>query len=355
MGKGNKIMRFIIICGRIVGISCGLVTIFSKVRDILTSETPAEKRRNDEESYKRKRKMDEEAHKAKEEITLEVFEKKKRIIENYKYNNQQENCNNSGDNTFERRKSVSLKGILENAPNDTGEVSIIGKYLSKNGFLMIYSPDGEGKSSLATQMCLDIANGTPCLFLSEDERNNTPKQTIIQYDNETEEDDYLSRYGKLENVPDNFNIIKESFDNIEDLCRDISAQAENTEGDLCISLDSLTTIIPSLSKRDVNKLFNRLKELQHSLKKAGRALSFILINHTTKDRETFYGSSLVGNITTCRLALQPCDLGSEYKVIKVEKMRKTSEYTREFIVKRVEEPWLHYEFHSRVNECNWVK
>ena len=92
--------------------------------------------------------------------------------------------------------------------------------------------------------------------------------------------------------------------------------------------------------------FKRLKELQRKYKNnEGRYITVLIINHSTKDQDVFLGDSRIGNITNCRLALLPCDKGDEYKIVKVEKIRKKG-CKESFIIKRVEEPWLHFEYDS---------
>lgn len=348
--KKNKWLETAIIIGKVLGIAASVVSIANGLRRLFTSESPSKKREEDEKSYERKQQIKLQAHQEKLKAETASYEEKCKIDAKYKNTAQSEQADTFSNDYSVTREERSIFDIVNN-PTVASNISLIRNYITPGGITMIYSPDGNGKSCISSQICLHIAKGEPCLFLPEEERVPLEQQYVLSYDIETEDDDFVERYGGIaEELPkDRLKVISDGFSNLDEFFNDLVERIDSLEGNVFVNMDSLSTALPSMYGNDSYVFFKRLKELQRKYKNnEGRYITVLIINHSTKDQDVFLGDSRIGNITNCRLALLPCDKGDEYKIIKVEKLRKKG-CKEAFIIKRVEEPWLHFEYYSSLS------
>ena len=345
--KTNKWLKIAIIIGKVLGIAASAVSIANVLRLLFTSESPSKKREEDEKSYERKQQIALQAHQEKLKAETASYEEKRKIDAKYKNGTQFEQADTISEESTQPVKGRSIHDIVNN-PTCEHDTSLIRNYISKGGITMIYSPDGNGKSTIGLQICLDIANGDPCLLLPEEERTPLEPQHVFSYDIETEDDDFVERYGGIaDKLPkERLEIIDEGFDSLDEFFYDLVERIDSVEGNVVINLDSISMVLPSLNGSDPLIFFRRLKKIQRDYKNnEGRYITVLIINHSTKDHEVFLGSSKIGNITTCRLAILPSEKGDNYKIVKVEKLRKSGS-KESFIIRRVDEPWLHFEYDS---------
>lgn len=346
--KKNKWLETAIIIGKVVGIGASVVSIANGLRRLFTSESPSKKREEDEKFFERKQQIALQAHQEKLKAETVSYEERRKI--NAKYNAQSEQADTFSNDCFVTREERTIFDIVNN-PTAASNISLIRNYVTPGGITMIYSPDGNGKSCISSQICLHIAKGEPCLFLPEEEREPLEQQYVLSYDIETEDDDFVERYGGIaEELPkDRLKVISDGFSNLDEFFNDLVKRIDSLEGNVFVNMDSLSTALPSMYGNESYVFFKRLKELQRRYKNnEGRYITVLIINHSTKDQDVFLGDSRIGNITSCRLALLPCDKGDEYKIVKVEKLRKKG-CKESFIIKRVEEPWLHFEYYSSLS------
>ena len=345
--KRNKRLEAAIIISKVIGIGASIVTIAKNIKYLCTSESPAKKRKEDERTYERKKQIALYAHQEKLKADTASYEERCKIDAKYMNAAKSEQVDTYSDGYSFKREERSIFDIVNN-PTIASNVSLIRNYITPGGVTMIYSSDGNGKSCLSSQICLHIAKGEPCLFLPEEERVPLEPQYVLSYDIETEDDDFVERYGGVaEELPkDRLKVISDGFSNLDEFFNDLVERIDSLKGNVFINLDSLSTALPSMYGKESYVFFKRLKELQRRYKNnEGRYITVLIINHSTKEQDVFLGDSRIGNITTCRLALLPCGKGDEYKIIKVEKIRKKG-CKESFIIKRVEEPWLHFEYDS---------
>lgn len=345
--KTNKWLKIAIIIGKVLGIAASVVSIANVLRLLFTSESPSKKREEDEKSYERKQQIALQAHQEKLKAETASYEEKRKIDAKYKNAAQSEQADTFSNDYSVTREGRSIHDIVNN-PTCEHDTSLIRNYISKGGVTMIYSPDGNGKSTIGSQICLDIANGDHCLLLPEEERTSLEPQYVFSYDIETEDDDFIERYGGIaDELPkERLEIIDEGFDSLDEFFYDLVERIDSVDGNVLINIDSISMVLPSLNDSNSLKFIRRLKKIKRDYKKnEGRYITVLIINHSTKDQEVFLGSSKIGNFTTCRLAILPCEKGDDYKIVKVEKIRKKG-CKESFIIKRVEEPWLHFEYDS---------
>lgn len=347
MKKDNNINNYLNIACKALGAVVSIVTIAKGIKQLCTSESPAKKRKEDEKFFERKQQILVQAHQEKVKADTASYEEKRRIDAKYKNATHPDQAITISDEQPQPREGRSIHDIVNN-PTCEHDTSLIRNYISKGGVTMIYSPDGNGKSTIGSQICLDIANGDPCLLLPEEERTSLEPQYVFSYDIETEDDDFIERYGGIaDKLPkERLEIIDEGFDSLDEFFYDLVERIDSVDGNVLINLDSISMVLPSLNGSNPLIFFRRLKKIQRDYKNnEGRYITVLIINHSTKDQEVFLGSSKIGNFTTSRLAILPCEKGDDYKIVKVEKLRKSGS-KESFIIRRVDEPWLHFEYDS---------
>lgn len=347
MKKDNNINKFLNIACKALGVGVGIVTIVKGIKQLCTSESPAKKRKEDEKFFERKQQIALQAHQEKLKADTACYEEKRKIDAKYKNTAQSEQADTFSNDYSVTREGRSIHDIVNN-PTREHDTSLVRNYISKGGVTMIYSPDGNGKSTIGSQICLDIANGDPCLLLPEEERTPLEPQYVFSYDIETEDDDFMERYGGIaDKLPkERLEIIDEGFDSLDEFFYDLVERIDSVDGNVFINIDSISMVLPSLNGSEPLIFFRRLKKIQRKYKnEEGRYITVQIINHSTKDQDVFLGSSKMGNFTTCRLAILPYEKGDDYKIVKVEKLRKSGS-KESFIIRRVDEPWLHFEYDS---------
>lgn len=251
---------------------------------------------------------------------------------------------------FKAPTPVTLNQTLSLPRPDFSALSLWGKLLLMGDSLILYSSDGQGKSTLAMQGCIDIANGSRVLFLPLEETPHAPKkQTVYYYDAELTNDDIQMRYGAEGNVfPDNLYRISDTFNSVDELFKDIENRISLNE-DCTICIDNLSGILPVSSPTLARDFFIRQKAIKDKALANEHRLTFITVTHTPKTKpgevnEQFYGSAHIGNLAATRIGFFPTCAGDDYKMIKVEKNRKFQKGDKVIVVKRVSEPYPHFEF-----------
>ena len=159
--RENKWVDGIFIFSKIVGIGTGIISIAIGNNKLCTSESPSKKREEDEKSYERKQQIALQAHQEKLKAKTASYEEKCKIAAKYKNTAQSEQADTFSNDYSVTREGRSIHDIVNN-PTCEHDTSLIRNYISKGGVTMIYSPDGNGKSTIGSQICLDIANGDPC-------------------------------------------------------------------------------------------------------------------------------------------------------------------------------------------------
>lgn len=253
---------------------------------------------------------------------------------------------------YRHTMSETLNQTVNRPRPDFVSLELWGKLLFMGDSLILYSSDGQGKSTLAMQGCIDIANGSRVLFLPLEETPHAPKkQTVYYYDAELTNDDIQMRYGAEGNVfPDNLYRISDTFNSVDELFKDIENRISLNE-DCTICIDNLSAILPVSSPTLARDFFIRQKAIKDKALANGHRLTFITVTHTPKTKpgevnENFYGSTHIGNLAPTRIGFFPTCIGDDYKMIKVEKNRKFSKGDKVCVVKRESKPYPHFEFHS---------
>lgn len=234
---------------------------------------------------------------------------------------------------------------------DVSELQMCGELLSKGDTMILFSPDGEGKSTLAAGMCIDIASGAKTKLLPESMvlYENKP-QPVLMIDKELNYYDMRMRYG-LDNYrfSDNLYRLKSNISSVDEMLAYIEKFVDEKKSDVTICIDNLSAIIPPNSASAFIELFKKQKMIKDKAMSNGYHVTFIIITHSKKTEsgrvsEDFYGSSYIGNLSSTRIALLPTRLGKDYKMLKVQKNRKFAVRDEVIVIKRVTTPYLHFEY-----------
>lgn len=261
---------------------------------------------------------------------------------------------------FEPPKEETLDEIC-NKPGRDYE-ALVGKWLGRGDCLILYGAPGIGKSSIAMNMCIDIAKGeVPSIVPPEDSTTKcTLPQTIFYYD--AEKLNYKLRYGKgCNGFPKNLRILGGCFPSVQELFKHIGTRVEGTTTDVIICIDNLSMIISSTKESEVNELFRRQQAIREAADKQGRKVTFIILHHPTKEETgqgqvKMAGSHRIMDAATNCLVLMPAEkYGENYTAIKEKKNRNFLKNDNIVIVKCVTSPNMHFEYYKTVTKDEFNK
>lgn len=248
-------------------------------------------------------------------------------------------------------EAKTLNDVCSEKSEDSKSSELSGELLDKGDSLVIYGSPKEGKSTLAMGMCIDMASGNKTKLLPGAEVQSKPKPSrVIYYDSESSEKDIQKRYGKFGyDYPDKLSIVCRTFSSADLLFDDIDKRVEKYDSDVVVCLDNLANIIPKGTSMEINKMFQRQKELKNEVEARGLSVTFIIVTHSQKTtpgkpNENIKGSSQLLNLSTACIELLPSGLGQEYKIIKVQMSRYRANGGKSWTVKRVEAPYPHFEY-----------
>ena len=236
-----------------------------------------------------------------------------------------------------------------NKPNRITKFSYISDTpITKGDFVCIHAIPGMGKSIVVNQILAGASSGTPTGLGCYPVDNVTPMYALL-YDAEQTDEDIQVRYGEGDTDVLNIDRVQDCFfdDNPMLLVKDIERKvwAEQTDSIVCI--DNTTKIFPTLKAKMVTKTVRALEDLQARAKKDGFSLTIILVTHSVKDPKkskdvaNMSGSANWSRFTKTVISLSPTESDS-LKVMKIEKNRRGKKQGEEFILRLVQEPYLHF-------------
>lgn len=254
-------------------------------------------------------------------------------------------------------KTETLNEACYKPHTDVSELQMCGNILSRGDTMILFSPDGEGKSTLAAGMCIDIASGSKTKLLPESMVLHANKpQPVLWIDAELNEDDIQMRFGQHGyRFPDNLYRTTSVYGSVDEMFNHIEKFVDEKKSDVTICIDNLSAIIPPTSANAFIELFKKQKMIKDKAMSNGTYVTFIIIAHSKKTEsgrvsEDFYGSSYIGNLSSTRIALLPTRLGKDYKMLKVQKNRKFALDDNVIVIKRVTTPYLHFEYYDTMSE-----
>lgn len=251
----------------------------------------------------------------------------------------------------EPSKMESLNETIGKNTDSLKEMRVVGDLIRYGGINMIFSPTGEGKSVLAMQLAIDIAGGRGSLILPQEERHAGHPVFTIVYDEEQDENDITERYGQTDmQYPEKLQRIESCmFDNETQLLNDIKQHVSGVNEDVCVIIDNITSIIPSMSGNKVRSFYKQLKQIQKEKKDGGSCVTFIIVAHSIKGFSSplslrdLAGAANNSNFLNRAIALLPTRYGEDVKVLKVLKSRDTLKGDG-LVIRMEKTPYLHFEY-----------
>lgn len=201
---------------------------------------------------------------------------------------------------------------------------LVNQYIRKGGFTIIYADKGVGKSILAHQIAMNIAEGTPCEAFPGD-TNHTP-QKVIYFDAEMDKGDYAERgYGAEVANMERFTSDEFGYNTGQQMLEDVERVIFENHGDCTVVLDCISSYKfgMSLSSPADMKQFNRgIDDIRKRAKDSNHSVSFIVITHASKsDKDVQKGCQEFSQNATCILSLSEIEGHGDFRTIKVVRCR----------------------------------
>lgn len=238
---------------------------------------------------------------------------------------------------------------------DLEHIWLVDSMIPFGGRVLLMAPSGQGKTTLGQQLCIEAAEGKKSAILSDTDDGIAPEPVfVIGYDAESDDADIHLRFSRDYNYPDNYVRVTACFNSISAFLEDVEMRIKGVVRNILICIDNLSTVFKCSTDSEIQSLFNGMKSLQEKfMRENGVSVTFIAVVHTTKAKEgecneVYRGSGKLGDVTSDRFALFPTRFGSDYKMLKQFKCRKNTESDEVTILKRVEKPYLHFEYHSHM-------
>ena len=258
--------------------------------------------------------------------------------------------NISGETTVQTQPWKSGAEIIKGEKKDSYGVRFAGNLLGPGDILFMYSDDGLGKSTLAAQWGIEASWGVKSqAFPNDDNVAIPPKVTTYIYDVENDDDLLSDRlHGLAEKDMGNINFKGLDFENIDDLIADMQDTARNLTTPCIFILDNTSCLtLDTLKREDFIKLRKAFQAIHNDMMSRDLYASMILVGHalkTSNSKKGFMGISEIGTLTQARVELEPTRFGDDVVMLVVKKLRKGAKPSQGILLKRVKEPYLHFEY-----------
>ena len=208
---------------------------------------------------------------------------------------------------------------------------LIKDFLRQDERGIIYSGTGVGKSILATQIGIALALGHDVDFLPKGNTVTEP-MNVFYFDAEMENSDIVARYDGLRDVlmPDEIGLLNRNFTRLSGssyptlyfLLNELKERADRLNRNSMFIIDNLTKFVPgTLTAAITQDYYNGIHAIQRRAAKHGIKLTFITVNHTTKDKDVMMGSGNLANFATSVLQISEVEGSSTMRRISSEKRR----------------------------------
>ena len=208
--------------------------------------------------------------------------------------------------------------------SEKGIEFLVSQYVRKGGCTVIYADKGVGKSILAHQIAMNIAEGTPCEAFPGD-TNHTP-QKVFYFDAEMDGGDYAERgYGAEGANMECFTRDDFSYNTGEQMLKDVKRVISKKPGDCTVVLDCISSYKfgMSISSPVDMRQFNRgIDDIRKRAKDSNHSVSFIVVTHASKsDKDVQKGCQEFSQNATCILSLLEIEGHGDFRTIKVVRCR----------------------------------
>lgn len=250
---------------------------------------------------------------------------------------------------YSKETSFLAPDVMDKTP-----VFLIKDFLRQDERGVIYSGTGVGKSILATQIGIALALGHDVAFLPKGTTVTEPTN-VFYFDAEMENFDIAARYDGLRDVlmPDEIGLLNRNFirlygSSYPTIYYFLNELIERTDGlnqNSVFIIDNLTKIVPgTLTANITQDYYNGIHAIQRRTAKRGIKLTFITVNHTTKDKDVMMGSGNLSNFATSVLQISEVEGSSTMRRISSEKRRWGEKNS--FLVQLTNVPYAHFQLVS---------
>ena len=164
---------------------------------------------------------------------------------------------------------------------------LLGNVIKAGSINGLIGPKGIGKTLCLMTIMNCIAKGIPFdLFVSDPSKPySLPPQKVFLYDLEMQYEDLSERNGKHGYEFTNIKRIGQMY-NVKGWLHSVRKKAESLTEDATFVLDNVTRLNDDVTQPSVGKrLFDGVKEIRDEAKAKGVKLTFIMVAHTTNDRD----------------------------------------------------------------------
>ena len=164
---------------------------------------------------------------------------------------------------------------------------IVGNVFNMGGTHLLFGPKGSCKTMFVTTIADVISKGIEYRLFVSDNANpcNQPPQQVFLYDLEMQYSDLNKRNGKHGYSFSNISRCDHSSFTVDSWLRNVKKVIDGLTCNATIFLDNITRLESDISQPTIcKKLFDGIKSLKDEAKMKGVIVTFILIAHTTNNR-----------------------------------------------------------------------
>ena len=296
---------------------------------------------------------DEKKRKSVSDLVNECEERIQKLEIDQRLKVQQKVCLNSQSYGWETDSDA-----IERAKNLPPRGWVLPGIIPEGSICNVHSPEKGGKSAFAKQVALDYVHGTNSMGLPDVEMSSSYHNEAFIYDAELDDEDVEERYEnlgdtKVKRCPNAHFTTPQQF--IEHMSKSIS----NVNANTFVVVDNVTTVCNNFNKADVDEVRAECKSLQKDFCERGHRLTFIFIHHTKasvdgSNRNDRAGSVEWGRVGTLNLSLLLCNLGSDFRVLKVINHRGKDGLLAQgevAVLRLVGNSYLHFQFDHVAEEA----
>lgn len=301
------------------------------------------------------------------EATKEIVKKGIKILKTVKnwfcrkIGKQTEQENQTIKKQEELAPSETLNDAIDRDTN-TQEISLIPNMLYKGDTCLICGAPNTGKSILAMQIGLDIAEGKKSKIVPNNSNQKIKPQQVFYYDGEMRNSDIRKRFGEsMGKYPNAFVRIQGGeLDNLGKLYNDVHQRItkEHPHEDCTVIFDDIACFNRNKSTKDVNGFFLSINTLKAKYERQGCNLTVIIVMHTTKNYKKhkplelneLSGSAEFGRFANSAIALTESRFGNSKRILKILKYKFGSIPSEVSVCNIVSHPYLHLEYECSMPE-----
>lgn len=249
---------------------------------------------------------------------------------------------------------ILSKGISHQASQ------LAGNFLYKGDTCLICAYPNAGKTILAMQIGLDIAEGKSSKLTIANEEQTFAPQVVYYYDGEQRITDLRHRH-RRGTYPKTFFLVKDmNLDSLEKLYRDICRRItkEHPNEDCTVIVDNIACFCENKNTDSVREFCISLNKLKSEFEKRGCNLTVLLVIHTLKTYNKYTpielndiaGAAEFSRFANSVIVLEECRLGKDKRILKSLKCKYNSLPEEVSIIGIVEGSELHFEY-----ECSMLE